>query len=130
MRNSNKEPLFGISVAARLIGISPRVLRSYEEADLIYPYRTEGNTRLYSERDIRKLRVIHYLNKEKEVNLTGIKVILDLLDNINSAVFYEREEKNVNKKQTTDVGVNGEEVLDKIREFAPELLTKKKESKK
>lgn len=127
MRDNNKEPLFSISIASRLLGTSPRVLRSYEEVDLIYPYRTEGNTRLYSERDIRKLRIIYYLNKEKDVNLMGIKVILGLLDNVNFEDYYKEEEKDKNKEQTEDLKENGKEVLAKIREFAPELLIEKNE---
>jgi|GEM_PF-1420198 len=110
--NRDKEPLFSISVVSRITGISPRVLRSYEEADLIRPYRTEGQTRLYSERDLQKLRMIYYLHKEKEVNLSGIKVILDVVSD------------RLKEAGTGDPKGEGpkSDVLLKIKEIAPELL--------
>lgn len=113
MKHRDKEPLFGISVASRLLGITPRVLRSYEEAELITPHRTEGNTRLYSQQDIRKLQVIYYLHKDMEVNLSGIKIILDLLT---SGFLGAVENENT-------------EVIIKIREIAPELLFFQKKKK-
>lgn len=108
MTSRDKEPLFSISVAARLIGISPRVLRSYEDADLIRPYRTKGKTRLYSKQDIRRLQIINYLHKQKEVNLSGIKVILEIVANI---PVKEKEKE-------------GDDIVHKIREIAPHLLPK------
>ena len=107
MRHRDKEPLFGISVASRMLGITPRVLRSYEEAELITPYRTEGNTRLYSEQDIRKLQVIYYLHKTMEVNLAGIKIILDIITHQLTIETFEKEPADV---------------IIRIREIAPELF--------
>ena len=114
MKHQDKDPLFSISVTAKIIGISPRVLRSYEEANLVCPYRTQGNTRLYSQQDVRRLQLIYYLHKEREVNLPGIKVILDLLtsnlhDELNNNVFRG------NNMPENDL-------IEKIREVAPELL--------
>lgn len=71
-------PLYGISVAAKLVGVHPRTLRLYEEAGLICPARTKGNTRLYSGEDIERLRYICYLTREKGVNLAGVKLLLEL----------------------------------------------------
>lgn len=71
-------PLYGISVAAKLVGVHPRTLRLYEEAGLICPARTKGNTRLYSVEDIERLRYICYLTREKGVNLAGVKLLLEL----------------------------------------------------
>ncbi len=79
MEHSNKDPVFSISVAARLVGTSIRVLRYYEEMGLITPYRTDGNTRLYSDHNIKRLKLVYLLQKEKEVNLSGIKIILDII---------------------------------------------------
>lgn len=115
IKNRDREPLFSISVAARLLGTSPRVLRSYEEANLITPHRTEGNTRLYSEQDIRKLQVISYLHKEKEVNLSGIKIILDIISYQKKYAKFELEE---GKKEESEVAG----LIRKIMEIAPELL--------
>ncbi|WP_051533692.1 MerR family transcriptional regulator [Desulfitibacter alkalitolerans] len=79
MERNSREPLFSISVAARLVGTSIRVLRYYEEMGLISPHRTSGNTRLYSNNDIKKLQLINLLQKEKDVNLSGIKIILGII---------------------------------------------------
>jgi len=74
---SDDLPRYVISVAARLSGVSPHTLRSYEKAGLIRPYRTKGNIRLYSNRDIRRIRQIAELSKQG-VNYSGIKLILKM----------------------------------------------------
>jgi len=70
--------LYIISVAAELAEVHPRTLRIYEVEGLINPYRTEGNIRLYSPRDVSKVKYIRYLTQEKGVNLAGVKMILEL----------------------------------------------------
>lgn len=70
-------PRYVISVASRLVGVPPHTLRSYEQADLIEPARTEGNIRLYSDADIRILHRIAELSDEG-VNMAGIKIILQM----------------------------------------------------
>lgn len=67
-----------ISVAAELAGVHPQTLRIYERKGLLRPKRTSGNTRRYSERDIRRLQVIQELTQERGVNLAGAKMIMDL----------------------------------------------------
>ena len=54
----------------------------YEDVGLIEPFRTPTNRRRYSQRDIRKLRVIQTLTREKGVNLAGVKYILMLLESL------------------------------------------------
>ncbi len=70
-------PRYVISVAARLAGTTAHALRSYEEAGLIRPARTDGRIRLYSDEDIERLRHIHSI-AERGVNYAGIKVILEM----------------------------------------------------
>ncbi|MSP12014.1 MAG: MerR family transcriptional regulator [Chloroflexi bacterium] len=70
-------PVYVISVAATLCNVHPRTLRIYEEKGLVSPQRTETNIRLYSENDIRRIRIIRYLREERGVNLIGIRVILE-----------------------------------------------------
>ncbi len=70
-------PRYIISVASKLVGVPPHTLRTYEQADLIEPARTEGNIRLYSDADIDVLRRIVELS-EQGVNLAGIKIILQM----------------------------------------------------
>ena len=71
-------PLFMISVVAELLDIHPQTLRLYEREGLVIPQRTEGNTRLYSQEDIDKLRCVLRLTRELGVNLAGVEVILSM----------------------------------------------------
>ena len=72
------EPLFVISVAARLLEMHPQTLRKYEREGLIAPSRTSGNLRLYSDRDIERLRQVKYLVEERGLNLAGVQLALEL----------------------------------------------------
>src|SRR6266702_5858776 len=67
-----------ISVAAELAGVHPQTLRIYERRGLLRPARTAGNTRRYSERDIARLRMIQHLTQEQGLNLAGVKMIVEL----------------------------------------------------
>ncbi len=71
------EPLYMISVAAKLAGVHPQTLRSYEQKGLVTPQRTSGNTRMYSQTDIERLELINELTGEG-INLAGVIRILDL----------------------------------------------------
>ena len=72
------EPLFVISVAARLVEMHPQTLRKYEREGLIAPSRTQGNLRLYSDRDIERLRQVKYLVEDRGLNLAGGQMALEL----------------------------------------------------
>lgn len=67
-----------ISVVAEMLDIHPQTLRLYEREGLVVPKRTDGNTRLYSQEDIDKLRRILRLTRELGVNLAGVEVILSM----------------------------------------------------
>jgi len=75
-------PRYVISVASQLVGVPPHTLRTYDRANLVQPNRTDGNFRLYSDADIERLKRIVALSKQG-VNLSGIKLILDLEDRLN-----------------------------------------------
>ena len=75
---SDDMPVYVISVAANLSGMHPQTLRGYEKLGLVTPRRTAGGGRRYSMRDILALREIQRLSQEEGVNLSGIKRILDL----------------------------------------------------
>lgn len=77
MRDDRNEPLYMISVAAKLAGVHPQTLRSYEQKGLVTPQRTSGNTRMYSQADIDRLELINELTDEG-INLTGVIRIMDL----------------------------------------------------
>jgi MerR family transcriptional regulator, heat shock protein HspR len=75
-------PRYMISVAADLVGMHPQTLRIYESKGLIRPKRTAGNTRLYSEADLERLRLIQQLTNELGLNLAGVEQVLRLQDEV------------------------------------------------
>jgi MerR family transcriptional regulator, heat shock protein HspR len=75
-------PRYMISVAAELVGMHPQTLRIYETKGLVRPRRTAGNTRLYSERDLGRLREIQKLTTEWGLNLAGVERVLQLEDEL------------------------------------------------
>ena len=75
-------PRYMISVAADLVGMHPQTLRIYEQKGLVRPKRTAGNTRLYSESDIERLRLIQRLTTELGLNLAGVEHVLRLEDEL------------------------------------------------
>jgi MerR family transcriptional regulator/heat shock protein HspR len=94
------EPLFVISVAARLVEMHPQTLRKYEREGLIAPSRTQGNLRLYSDRDIEQLRQVKYLVEDRGLNLAGVQLALDLTRRLR--VLRERAEGR--RQQTSQNG--------------------------
>jgi MerR family transcriptional regulator/heat shock protein HspR len=76
------EPVYMISVAAKLAGVHPQTLRIYERKKLIKPDRTAGKTRLYSQRDVDRLKLIQVLTQDLGVNLAGVIKIFELEDEI------------------------------------------------
>jgi MerR family transcriptional regulator/heat shock protein HspR len=67
-----------ISVAAELAGVHPQTLRIYERKQLVQPSRSPGGTRMYSDADIERLRLIQRLTQEEGVNLAGVMRIIEL----------------------------------------------------
>jgi MerR family transcriptional regulator, heat shock protein HspR len=80
--NGHDRPRYMISVAAELVGMHPQTLRIYEQKGLVRPQRTPGNTRLYSERDLERLRLIQGLTTELGLNLAGVEAVLALRDEV------------------------------------------------
>ena len=75
-------PRYMISVAAELVGMHPQTLRIYEQKGLVTPQRTAGNTRLYSEADLERLRLINRLTQELGLNLAGVEHVIRLEEQI------------------------------------------------
>jgi len=73
-------PVFTISVAARLAGMHPQTLRSYDRMGLVSPHRTRGRGRRYSPRDVNRLRLVQRLSQDEGINLEGIRRILEMAD--------------------------------------------------
>ena len=70
--------VYMISVAAELAGMHPQTLRIYESRGLIQPQRSEGNTRLYSQEDVERLRRIQELTSDAGMNLAGVEKVFEL----------------------------------------------------
>ena len=80
-----ERPRYMISVAAELVGMHPQTLRIYESKGLVRPKRTPGNTRLYSEADLERLRLIQRLTTELGLNLAGVETVIRLEDELAKA---------------------------------------------
>ncbi|MDR1554668.1 MAG: MerR family transcriptional regulator, partial [Campylobacteraceae bacterium] len=78
MMQDYKEPVYLISVVAKVLEIHPQTLRQYEREGLIIPSRTDGKMRLYSQMDIDRIKLILRLTRELGVNLAGVDVVLQL----------------------------------------------------
>ena len=76
MNLDDTEPRYVISIAARMLSIQSHTLRYYEKIGIIEPSRSRGNIRLYSERDIARLRQAKTLMDNLGVNLAGVEVVL------------------------------------------------------
>lgn len=91
MRSQNL-PVYMIGVAAQLAGVHPQTLRQYERLGLVVPSRVGGKNRLYSERDIERVRRIQRLTQQMGVNLAGVELILRLLEEIDEITRdFERQ---------------------------------------
>ena len=75
---SPDDPVFVISIVSKLCNIPVWTLRELEKKEIIKPKRIGKKTRCYSKKQIRKLEYVHYLMEEKHVNISGIKIILEM----------------------------------------------------
>jgi len=93
--HSYDEPVYLISVVANMLKIHPQTLRQYERDGLIEPARTQGRMRLYSQRDIDRMKMILRLTRDMGVNLAGVDVILRLkeqMEKMEQEIEYLKEE--------------------------------------
>ena len=82
---TSDRPIYMISVASELVGMHPQTLRMYETKGLVRPQRTPGGTRLYSEADVERLRIVQRLTTELGLNLAGVELVLRLEDELRKA---------------------------------------------
>lgn len=80
--HSYDEPVYLISVVASMLNIHPQTLRQYEREGLVEPSRTQGRMRLYSQRDIERMKLILRLTRQMGVNLAGVDIVLQLKEQI------------------------------------------------
>ncbi|MDD5747778.1 MAG: MerR family transcriptional regulator [Actinomycetota bacterium] len=81
-KEESDKGIYVISVAAMLAQVHPQTLRIYERKGLLKPERTSKNTRRYSEADISRLRRIQELTQIEGLNLSGVKKVLELEEEI------------------------------------------------
>jgi len=97
------EPVYLISVVATMLEIHPQTLRQYEREGLVEPSRTQGRMRLYSQRDIDRMKLILRLTRQMGVNLAGVDVVLQLKEQIDQ---MQEEIKQLNH-ELSKVNRNG-----------------------
>lgn len=85
------EPVYVISIAARIVGMHAQTLRQYERVGLVAPKRTTGRFRMYSRADIARLRQVQRLMNDLGVNLAGVEVILRMNEKMQT-MEHEMEE--------------------------------------
>jgi MerR family transcriptional regulator/heat shock protein HspR len=109
MSRKKDEKFFAIGVVAKMYNLHQQTLRLYEREGLLTPARSEGNTRLYSEKDLERLELILNLSRDMGVNLAGVEIILnlrekmrDMQSQINEMVQFLKEE--IEKKTEPSAG--------------------------
>jgi MerR family transcriptional regulator/heat shock protein HspR len=102
MSSHFNEPLFVISVAARLVKLHPQTLRKYEREGLIAPSRTQGNLRLYSDQDIERLRQVKYLVEDRGLNLAGVQMVLEITRRLRDLRAFTTERGTDQKSSDRD----------------------------
>jgi MerR family transcriptional regulator/heat shock protein HspR len=95
----DNEPRYVISVAARMLDMQTYTLRYYERVGIIEPYRSRGNIRLYSDRDIAMLQRVKTLVDDMGVNLPGVEVILRMMQRVGELQNELEQAQNELKKQ-------------------------------
>lgn len=75
----SNEPLLGIGIAAKKLGVSPELLRLYEREGLVITHKTETGHRLYSERDLEWINCFRHQITEDKMNIAGIRMLLALM---------------------------------------------------
>jgi MerR family transcriptional regulator/heat shock protein HspR len=120
---------FHISTVSRRYNIHPQTLRLYEREGLLKPSRSEGNTRLYTNEDIRQLEIILNLVRDLGVNLAGVEVVLNMrlkMEQIEAGVqellefikveFYSGREDEFERKRRSLVPVQATKIVKVERE--------------
>lgn len=79
-----KEPknYYHISSVSEMFNIHPQTLRLYEREGLLRPSRSEGNTRCYTDEDLKQLELILNLTRDLGVNLAGVEVVINMREKI------------------------------------------------
>ena len=104
--------VYMISVAAELADMHPQTLRIYESKGLIQPKRSPKNTRLYSQRDVDRLRRISQMTNEDGLNLAGVETVLEMEEKVNAM----RAELEAMRARTTELEQKLDEEVERVRD--------------
>lgn len=104
--------VFMISVAAELAEMHPQTLRIYEARGLISPQRSPKNTRLYSQRDVERLKRIQQMTNEEGLNLAGVETVLEM----ESRVEAMRSELEAMRERTRELETQLTEEMARVHE--------------
>ena len=104
--------VFMISVAAELAEMHPQTLRIYEARGLITPKRSPKNTRLYSQRDVERLKRIQQMTNEEGLNLAGVETVLEM----ESRVEQMRAELEAMRQRTRELESKLDEEMQRVHE--------------
>jgi len=101
---------FTISIVSRMYSIHPQTLRLYEREGLLLPHRSEGNRRLYSREDLRRLKIILSLTRDLGVNLAGVDIILGMRERMHTLQrqvqeFVNHLQQEVMREAAQDDGI-------------------------
>jgi len=108
MMHSYDEAVYPISVVATMLDIHPQTLRQYEREGLVTPSRTQGRMRLYSQRNIDRMKMILRLTRQLGVNLAGVDIVLQLKEQIeemqNEIEYLKEELSRANRNGSVPTG--------------------------
>jgi MerR family transcriptional regulator/heat shock protein HspR len=113
-RGQRKDGRYTISAVAEMFDVHPQTLRMYEREGLIEPGRSQGRTRLYSEKDLERLEIILTLTRDMGVNLAGVEVIIDLREKLVLAIERLTEFEEIFRSEAM------EDLRDRLRTVGPE----------
>lgn len=104
MNFDDSAPCYVISVVARMLGVHAQTLRYYEKVGVIEPSRSMGRVRLYSNRDVERLRQVRTLMNDLGVNLAGVEIILRLNERL-AAMERQMEEMELEVRRLREAGL-------------------------
>jgi MerR family transcriptional regulator/heat shock protein HspR len=102
-RLTHDQGVFMISVAAELAAMHPQTLRMYEARGLITPKRSPKGTRLYSQRDVDRLRRIQELTCELGMNLAGVERVFELEDQLERLRAFEQRAEGLRAEMEAEL---------------------------
>jgi MerR family transcriptional regulator/heat shock protein HspR len=97
------EAVYVISVAARLVAMHPNTLRKYDKEGLVSPSRSEGRQRLYSDTDVQRLQIVRTLAERYGINLSGVRLVMDLVRVITGVVNLLENSDELHGKASAEV---------------------------